>query len=67
MFMIQLSNGSKVDHVACLLTPVNDVLLSDLGGVIGRMSGHQDTDTSRWFYILSNDEAIRRGQLCRWS
>ena len=29
-----------------LSTPVNDVLLCDVGDIIGRMSGLQDTNTS---------------------
>ena len=35
-----------------LSTPVNDVLLCDVGDIIGRMGGLQDTDTSPWVYII---------------
>ena len=41
---------SMMRHV--LSTPVNDVLLCDVGDIIGHMSGLQDTDTSPWVYII---------------
>eukprot|EP00984_Skeletonema_dohrnii_P025305 scaffold14427_cov94-Skeletonema_dohrnii-CCMP3373.AAC.1 len=41
---------SMMRHV--LSTPVNDVLQCDVGDIIGRMSGLQDTDTSPWVYII---------------